>query len=224
MIIITGYEKVQIEFCHMELEMDAVKKIETSIWNGAMTFGEYYALLEKLWEEGKTTGEQQTPERLEHARLNLSRMKRIGQQFQTDDESMALLRAKPDGIRFLFIVEGWCGDAAQIVPALEKMLQARGWESKYILRDEHPEVMDMFLTNGARAIPAVVAIDSDGNVLSDHWGPRPSLLKELVNQWKVEMSKEEWHKFLHTWYAKDKASTLQMDFATWVGNLNLGAK
>lgn len=199
--------------------MEAVKKIEASIWNGAMTFGEYYALLEKLLAEGKTTGEQQTHERLEHARLNLSRMKRIGQQFATEEESMAILHAVKGNIRLLFIVEGWCGDAAQIVPALEKMVQARGWESKYILRDEHPEVMDMFLTHGSRSIPAVIALDEEGTVLNGHWGPRPSLLADLVQHWKAEMSKEEWHKMMHTWYAKDKGSTLQMDFANWMGQL-----
>lgn len=208
--------------CEMNNKSVESRSIDIEVWSNAMQYDAYFELLEKLLAEGKTTGPEQTPERLEHAKLNLSRMKRIGQQFQTDDESMALLKTQPDGIKFLFIVEGWCGDAAQIVPALEKMLQARGWESRYILRDEHLEIMDMFLTNGARAIPAVVAIDAEGKVLSNHWGPRPALLKDLVNHWKVEMSKDEWHKLLHTWYAKDKSGTLQMDFASWVAGLNTG--
>lgn len=146
-------------------------------------------------------------------------MKRISQHFEPDAETLRILHSKSKDIRILFIVEGWCGDAAQIVPALEKMVAARGWESRYILRDEHPEVMDMFLTNGSRSIPAVIAIGPDGSVLQNHWGPRPALLAGLVSNWKTEMSKHDWHKLMHTWYAKDKANTLQGDFAAWVSEL-----
>jgi Thioredoxin len=198
---------------------EVTKYISNDIWKAAYTWNAYYQLLENLLAEGKTTGPLQTEERLQHARLNLSRMKRIYTQFEPDRETMNILHKKPDTIRMLFIVEGWCGDAAQIVPALQKMMEERGWESRYILRDEYPEIMDMFLTNGSKSIPAVVAIDESGKVLQNHWGPRPALLLDLVNNWKQEMSKDDWHKLMHTWYAKDKSLTLQSDFAEWVEGL-----
>jgi hypothetical protein len=33
------------------------------------------------------------------------------------------------------------------------------------------------------------------------------------------MEKADWHKLLHTWYAKDKSQTLQRDFAAWIQTL-----
>lgn len=195
------------------------KTIPANVWDNALHYGEYTNLLEHLLTEGKTTGPQQTPERLEHARLNLARMNRIYNHFEPDSEILEILKHKSDDIQMLFIVEGWCGDAAQIVPALEKIVAARGWDSRYILRDEHPEIMDMFLTNGSRSIPAVIALDKEGRVLQEHWGPRPTLLAALVSNWKAEMDKHDWHKLLHTWYAKDRSNTLQSDFAEWVNNL-----
>jgi len=195
------------------------RKIENYIWQAGMEWAEYVIVLEGLLKEGKTTGPHQTPERLEHARINLMRMKRISQQFEPDVETMEILNAKPNDIRILFIVEGWCGDAAQIVPALQKMVEQRGWKSKFILRDEFPAVMDMFLTNGSKSIPVAVALDKDGYVLQNHWGPRPALLLDLVNNWKQAMDKDDWHKLMHTWYALDKSLTLQKDFSDWVSQL-----
>jgi Thioredoxin len=198
------------------MEITNSRRVETSEWNTGMSWSVYIELLKNLLAEGKTTGPHQTTERLEHARLNLSRMNRIYDQFVPDAETIEILQQKSNNIRILFIVEGWCGDAAQIVPAVQKMIEARGWESRYFLRDEHPELMDMFLTNGTRSIPVVVALGENGEVLGNHWGPRPALLADLVSHWKAEMSKEDWHKLMHTWYAKDKSNTLQADFGEWV--------
>lgn len=196
--------------------IDGKVYIPFEVWNGGMTYENYFQLLQKLMEQGKTTGTSQTEERLEHAKLNIVRMNRLYQNTILDETAMEKLQHAANDIRFLLIVEGWCGDAAQITPVIEKMIQKRRWQSRYILRDEHPEIMDLFLTNGARSIPAVVALGPTGEVLAGHWGPRPSLLSELVSGWKEQMEKDEWHKLMHTWYAKDKTATLQNDFASWV--------
>lgn len=200
----------------MITENAEIRKIHNRVWASGMSYDAYIALLEQLLSEGKTTGPNQSPDKLEHARINLVRMKRIFQQFEPDPGSMEMLQSKPDNIRMLFIVEGWCGDAAQIVPAVFKMVRQRGWESRFILRDEHPEVMDMFLTNGTRSIPAIVAMDENGHVLGQHWGPRPALLQSMVDSWKAEMSKADWQKLMHTWYARDRSLSIQDDFTDWV--------
>lgn len=191
-------------------------KIPAEIWSSAISYTQYFQLLEDLNKEGKTTGELQTPDRLEHAKLNISRMKRIHQQYEPAVELLEDLNGIKNGIKFLFIVEGWCGDAAQQVPALEKIVNKMGWESRYILRDEHEEIMNLFLTNGGKSIPVVIALDEYNNVLGKHWGPRPAELQKLVLVWKEEMDHEAWHKLLHSWYAKDKAKTVALDFAQWL--------
>ena len=54
-----------------------------------------------------------------------------------------------------------------------------GLELRIVLRDEHPEVMDRYLTNGSRSIPIVIALDEEFRELG-HWGPRPRELQAWV--------------------------------------------
>ena len=70
----------------------------------------------------------------------------------------------------LIITESWCGDAAHVIPALNKMAELNpNIDVKLVLRDENLELMDMFLTKGGRAIPKVIMIDDEtGAVLSTY--------------------------------------------------------
>ncbi len=43
----------------------------------SMSFEEYYQLVEQLVIDGKTTGDENTQEKIDYTKLNLSRMKRI---------------------------------------------------------------------------------------------------------------------------------------------------
>ena len=84
----------------------------------------------------------------------------------------------PHGVRrsLLVIAEDWCGDASNTVPIIAKLADAtEGLELRIIRRDEHPSVMDRYLTNGSRSIPVVIALDEDFRELG-HWGPRPAEL------------------------------------------------
>src|SRR5215217_2298139 len=60
----------------------------------------------------------------------------------------------------LVISEGWCGDAAQILPILNKMALAsdKKIDLRIVLRDENDELMSQYLTNGGKAIPKVIVI------------------------------------------------------------------
>ena len=72
------------------------------------------------------------------------------------------LGALPAGVlrRLLVLAEDWCGDASNTVPVLARLADAvPGLELRVIRRDEHPEVMDRYLTNGSRSIPIVIALD-----------------------------------------------------------------
>ena len=117
--------------------------------------------------------------------------------------------ALPEGVqrKLLVIAEDWCGDASSTVPVLAKLAaNTPGVELRIILRDQHPEVMDRYLTNGSRSIPIVIALDDEYRELG-HWGPRPSELQAWVKENKETLSKEE--RLLHTrkWYARDRGET-----------------
>jgi hypothetical protein len=113
------------------------------------------------------------------------------------------------GLRLVAIVEDWCGDASNTVPVLAKLGDlAECLEMRLVERDENPDVMDRYLTNGARSIPIVIILDADLKELG-HWGPRPSELQGWVMARKDSMSKEERYRQVRRWYAKDKGvSTL----------------
>ena len=108
------------------------------------------------------------------------------------------------GLRLLVIAEDWCGDASNTVPVLGKLGdESEGIDVRVIRRDDNPEVMDRYLTNGARSIPIAILLDSEFNELG-HWGPRPKELQQWVMDNKDRMSKEERYPQVRRWYAKDK--------------------
>jgi len=117
---------------------------------------------------------------------------------------------RAQGLRILAIVESWCGDASNTVPVLAKLGDlADCLEMRLLERDQHPEVMDRYLTNGARSIPIVVLLDGDCEELG-HWGPRPAELQKWVIENKHAYSAEERYKRVRRWYARDKGeSTLR---------------
>ena len=89
------------------------------------------------------------------------------------------------------IAEDWCGDASSTVPVLAKLADAvPGLELRVILRDQHPEVMDRYLTNGSRSIPIVIALDEQFRELG-HWGPRPRELQAWVMANRLTVPKAE---------------------------------
>jgi hypothetical protein len=109
--------------------------------------------------------------------------------------------------KLLVIAEDWCGDASSTVPVLAKLAAgAPGVELRIILRDQHPEVMDRYLTNGSRSIPIVIALDEDYRELG-HWGPRPRELQAWVMANRLTVPKAELYPQVRQWYARDHGET-----------------
>jgi Thioredoxin len=122
------------------------------------------------------------------------------------------IAAVPLGVerKLLVIAEDWCGDASSTIPEVARMVEAvPGLELRIIRRDEHPEVMDHYLTNGSRSIPIVIALDEDFRELG-HWGPRPGVLQAWVMANRLTVPKAELYPQVRTWYARDRGeSTLR---------------
>ncbi|WP_456443433.1 thioredoxin family protein [Caldithrix abyssi] len=115
-------------------------------------------------------------------------------------------------LKILVITEPWCGDSTAILPVLQKFFENKPAEIRIALRDEQPKLMDLFLTNGARAIPIVVVLDKDGRYLF-RFGPRPEAARQifenyrpLINQGKIE--KVEVLKKIRQFYAKDQGRAI----------------
>jgi hypothetical protein len=117
--------------------------------------------------------------------------------------------AVPEGVerKLLVIAEDWCGDASSTIPVVAKLAATvPGLELRVILRDENPEVMDRYLTNGSRSIPIVIVLD-DGYRELGHWGPRPRELQAWVMDHRLTIPKAVRYPQVRQWYARDRGET-----------------
>jgi hypothetical protein len=111
-------------------------------------------------------------------------------------------------IKLLAIAEDWCGDASNTLPVLARLAElAPRLELRLIRRDEHPELMNRYLTDGTRSIPIVIALDDEFREIG-HWGPRPEALQRWVReQLRQGRAKGEIYPEIRKWYARDRGET-----------------
>jgi thiol-disulfide isomerase/thioredoxin len=119
-------------------------------------------------------------------------------------------------LNILVITEPWCGDSTAIIPVIEKLFADTNVEIRMVHRDENPELMDRFLTNGARAIPVFIMLDKKGNYIS-RFGSRPSKAKAIFESYRKDIlegkiEKPEVTKKIRTFYAKDRGRAILNDF------------
>ena len=109
--------------------------------------------------------------------------------------------------RFVVLAEDWCGDASSTIPVVARFAEAGGNELRILRRDEHPEVMDAYLSNGARAIPVVIVLTEAMEEVG-HWGSRPAELQAFVmaERAKGRQSKAYFPE-VRRWYAQDKGES-----------------
>ena len=109
----------------------------------------------------------------------------------------------------IVIAEDWCGDASNLVPIFARLAEASQWiDLRVVKRDEHPDLMDLYLTNGSRSIPIAVIMDAEFRPLG-RWGPRPAALQELVMRERRagERLASEIYRDARRWYARDRGET-----------------
>lgn len=113
-------------------------------------------------------------------------------------------------VRLVLLTHDWCWDEANSGPWIARLVEAvPSAELRVLLRDEHPDVMDRFLTDGTRSIPIVIGLAPDGRVLG-HYGPRPAPLQAWVKANKATMPKDQRYAEMRRWYLKDRGeSTLR---------------
>lgn len=119
-------------------------------------------------------------------------------------------------VKILIITEPWCGDSAAIVPVIQKLFSNRPAEMRIALRDAHAELMDQFLTRGGRAIPIILVLDDQGELLM-RFGPRPKKIQAIYEQHRSDIeagkiAKSEVIKKIRTFYSRDKGVTILEEF------------
>ena len=199
-----------------------MKKIIANSLQKTISYTDYRALVRNLLAEGKATGPEQSEDLTNYSRLNDKRMKRLDKTIKISEEVMLAFQKLKQPQTWLVLTEGWCGDAAQNIPVLNKIAEATEQvDLKIVLRDEHLPLMDLFLTNGGRSIPKLIALDKDNNVL-DFWGPRPTIATKMVSDYKEKNGAldPQFKQDLQVWYNKDKGKSVQEDFVNLVAKLS----
>lgn len=190
--------------------------IEKRIVDNAYSYSEYRQMIDELLSEGKTTGENHSESMIHYTKMNVHRMKRIDKQINLTDELQDRLHSVERPMTWLVLTEAWCGDAAQCVPAIQKMAdESDRIDARYILRDQNLDIMDQFLTNGtSRSIPKLICLDAESQDVLGTWGPRPEEAQELFDTLREqeEMTYQDVAEKLHKWYADDKTRSIQSEF------------
>lgn len=114
----------------------------------------------------------------------------------------------PAPLRLVVLSEDWCGDAVNTLPVLAKWAKmVPNVELRILRRDAYPQVMDRYLTGGARSIPVVIVLTDTMDELG-WWGPRPRALQAFVaEQRRIGRAKADIYPDTRRWYARDKGET-----------------
>ena len=201
------------------LEKNQLEIVREGILKG-MDCPVYRDLVNDLAENGKTTGEEQSEIKVNYTQLNNRRMNRWDKTFKLSESVQEKLANLDTEYIFLTITESWCGDAAASLPVVNKIAEASPNISlKVVLRDENPELINAFLTNGTQSIPKVIVLDKANNEIVGDWGPRPSIATQMVEDQKRAHGKltDEFKQELQVWYNKDKGENILNDILGLLG-------
>lgn len=201
--------------------------MKTEIAQGVVhgiSYPEYRKIVSDLIAEGKSTGNEQSDDLLHYSKLNETRMHRLDKTIHVTDETVQKMHSLKKEYIWLVLSEGWCGDAAQIVPVLFKIASVSDKITmKLVFRDENEKLMNFFLTNGGKAIPKVLILDAATLELKGTWGPRPEGATHLIKSYKAqygvvdETAKTE----LQLWYLHDKGLSVQNELANLMLHLEV---
>ena len=172
----------------------------------------YRKIISDLLQDGKSSGRAQSDELTHYTLLNETRMNRLDKTMVVSEEViLKMLNVKKNYV-WLVLSEGWCGDAAQILPILNKMaVLTPNIELKIAFRDENEELMNRFLTNGSQSIPKLILLDAESLAVCGNWGPRPKGATHLIKSYKEQYGviDETAKKELQLWYLHDKGLSVQ---------------
>ena len=180
----------------------------------SMSYTEYRNLVSELVDNESTTGSEQSNALVNYTMLNDRRMKRWDKTVKISEAANSEVEKFGKNTTWLVLTESWCGDAAHIMPVMNKIANLSDHINfRVVLRDENEDLMDAFLTNGGRSIPKLIAINNSAGEVVGSYGPRPSTATDLVNAYKEEHGSltPEFKEDLQRWYNKDKGQTAIKD-------------
>ncbi len=178
----------------------------------ALSYSQYREMIDQLLEEDKTTGVNHSESYIDYTRMNVQRMNRWDKTAKISFELERIVTSISSPQVWLVITEAWCGDAAQTIPFMAKLADINPLITlRLVLRDENPELMEAYLTEGARSIPILIGLTGDLSKELFIWGPKPEFLKNRLKAYKIDpqnITPKEFSDGTHLWYARDRNNAL----------------
>lgn len=165
------------------------------------------------WAEGITYAEF-----LPTATENVGLWEGVYKRAEIPQEILDRATSLPGNWKLLILSADWCGDASNIVPVLQKLVdEAPNLDLRLLDRDEHLDLMNEHLTGGiAEAIPAVIILD-ENYIEQAWWGPRPTELQAWFKSDEGQQHESEARYVeLRKWYARDKGRTSMNEILTLI--------
>ena len=195
-------------------QLTDIKSLLKSALTNSLNYEEYKNLMQKLTDNSSTSGNEKKESLIEYTKLNNRRIKRWDKTLKLEESIINRVKKYNKNTIWLVLTESWCGDAAHVIPVLNKFAQLNDKiELKLVSRDENERLMDFFLTNGAKSIPKVIAIDKESFEVLYSFGPRPSSATEMVENEKKQngILSSQFKQDLQMWYNRDKGKTMATD-------------
>ena len=189
-----------------------MKSITENSLSQSHSYVGYRNQIKDLLKEGKSTGKEQSEALTHYSELNEARMNRLEKTVKISTEIIQKLNQIKGDYIWLVISEGWCGDAAQILPVIYKMAElSEKIDLKIVFRDENDDLTNLFLTNGTKSIPKLIILDKNTLEFLGDYGPRPIGANQFMLDYKKEfgMIDEKAKAALQMWYLKDKGLSIQ---------------
>ena len=177
-------------------------------------------MVKELVAEESTTGIEKTEDLVNYTMLNDRRMKRWDKTLKISEDISERVSNFSGAVTWLVITESWCGDAAHVIPVLNKIADlSPSIDLKLVFRDENLELMDQFLTNGGRSIAKLIMINTATGDVLNTFGPRPTEATKLVNNYKEAHGTitPEFKQDLQAWYNTNKGQNVMTDILKMLG-------
>src|ERR1035437_4585110 len=97
--------------------------VNSSEIKNTYSYVEYKNLVISCAENGKTSGIEQLPERIEATKINAQRMKRISKHTALNAKIKEVVGNLNEKWTWVVLTESWCGDGAQNIPVIAKIAE-----------------------------------------------------------------------------------------------------
>ena len=150
--------------------------------------------------------------------INLKQSREIRKNFRYNPGMEKKAKSYNAELKFLVISEGWCEDASQIVPIVDRLAETIGIECKIVFRDENLELMEEYHTNGSFSVPIIIGVTPEGEE-AFRFGPRPAKAMEFTNRFKKDpdkYSKDDFIEDLDRYYLENHGQDIISEILTLI--------